>query len=76
MTLIIENASKEFLPLFEEIAKISKAKITIEKDGHSDKIAKAIKEFEKERKNSKTRKYKNIEEFQKAMKSQKKIRNL
>ena len=69
MTLIIENASKEFLPLFEEIAKISKAKITIEKDGHSDKIAKAIKEFEKERKNSKTGKYKNIEEFQKAMKS-------
>ena len=26
MTLIIKNASKEFLPLFEEIAKISKAK--------------------------------------------------
>ena len=69
MTLIIENANKEFLPLFEEIAKISKAKITIEKDGHSDKIAKAIKEFEKERRNSKTRKYKNIEEFQKAMNS-------
>lgn len=67
MTLIIENASKEFLPLFEEIAKISKAKIAIEKDGHSDKIAKAIKEFEKEHKNGKTRKYKNIEEFQKAM---------
>ena len=69
MTLIIENASKEFLPLFEEIAKISKTKIAIEQDGHSDKIAKAIKEFEKERRNSKTRKYKNIEEFQKAMKS-------
>ena len=67
MTLIIENASKEFLPLFEEIAKISKAKITIEQDGHSDKIAKAIKEFEKERKNGKTKKYKSIEEFQKAM---------
>lgn len=62
MTLIIENTSKEFLPLFEEIAKISKAKITIEKDGHSDKIAKAIKEFERERKNGKTRKYKNIED--------------
>lgn len=67
MTLIIENASKEFLPLFEEIAKISKAKITIEKDGHSDKIAKAIKEFEKERKNGKTKRYKSIKEFQKAM---------
>lgn len=67
MTLIIENTSKEFLPLFEEIAKISKAKITIEKDEHSDKIAKAIKEFEKERKNGKTKRYKNIEEFQKAM---------
>ncbi len=69
MTLIIENASKEFLPLFEEIAKISKAKITIEQDGHSDKIAKAIKEFEKERKNGKTKRHKSIEEFQKAMKS-------
>ena len=70
MILIIENASKEFLPLFEDIAKISKAKIAIKKDGHSDKIAKAIKEFEKERKNGKTRKYKNIEEFQRAMKNQ------
>ena len=65
----MKTQARIFLPLFEEIAKISKAKITIEKDGHSDKIAKAIKEFEKERKNSKTGKYKNIEEFQKAMKS-------
>lgn len=47
---------------------MSKAKIAIEQDGHSDKIAKAIKEFEKERKNGKTKRYKNIEEFQKAMK--------
>ena len=67
MALIIENANKEFLPLFEEIAKISKAKIAIE-NGHSNKIAKAIKEFEKERRNGKTRKYKNIEEFQRDMK--------
>ena len=67
MALIIENANKEFLPLFEEIAKISKAKIAIE-NGHSNKIAKAIKEFEKERRNGKTRKYKNMEEFQRDMK--------
>ena len=67
MTLIIENASKEFLPLFEEIAKISKTKIAIEQDEHSDKITKAIKEFEKERKSGKTKRYKSIEEFQRAM---------
>lgn len=70
MILIIENASKEFLPLLEEIAKISKAKIAMEQDGHSDKIAKTIKEFEKERKNGKTKKYKSIEKFQKTMKDQ------
>lgn len=65
MTLIIENASEKFLPLFTEVAKLSKAKIAIAEE--NQEVAQAIKEFEKERKEGKTKRYKNIAEFQKAM---------
>ncbi|TLD79957.1 hypothetical protein LS68_008955 [Helicobacter sp. MIT 05-5293] len=65
MTLIIENASEKFLPLFQEVARLSKAKISIEEE--NEEITQAIKAFEKERKEGKTKRYKNIAEFQKAM---------
>ena len=65
MTLVIENASEKFLPLFQEVAKLGKAKITIAKE--NKEITQAIKAFEKERKEAKTKRYKNLMEFQKAM---------
>ena len=63
MTLVIENANEEFLPLFQEAAKLSKAKIKIT----SDNITQAIKDFEKERKSGKTKRYKDVVAFRKAM---------
>ncbi|WP_267891860.1 hypothetical protein [Helicobacter mesocricetorum] len=42
MTLVIENASKEFLPLFQEVARLGKAKITIAEENSNEEIAQAI----------------------------------
>ncbi|WP_158655448.1 hypothetical protein [Helicobacter marmotae] len=53
------------MPLFQEVAKLSKAQISIEEE--NAEITQAIKAFEKERANGKTKRYKNVAEFQKAM---------
>lgn len=64
MTLTIENINEKFLPLFQEIAKLSNARIHITQPSE---IERAISEFEREQKEGKTKRYKSLDEFEKAM---------
>ena len=62
MTLIIENADKNLERAIKNAVKLTDAKITIQKEP-SDELIEAIKEVE----NGEVERYKNFEEFKKAM---------
>lgn len=62
MTLIIENADKNLERAIKNVVKLTDAKITIQKEP-SDELIEAIKEVE----NGEVERYKNFEEFKKAM---------
>lgn len=62
MTLIIENADKNLERAIKNVVKLTDAKITIQKEP-SDELIEAIKEV----KNGEVERYKNFEEFKKAM---------
>lgn len=73
MTLVIENASEKFLPLFQEVAKLDKAKITIAEEDKditqaiierkSPKLKKFIREYEKDKRVKKLKTYTNFDAF-------------
>lgn len=72
MTLVIENASEKFLPLFQEVAKLDKAKITIAEEDKditqaierkSPKFKKFIREYEKDKRAKKLKTYANFDAF-------------
>ncbi|WP_432633263.1 hypothetical protein [Brachyspira sp.] len=62
MTLIIENADKNLERAIKNVVKLTDAKMTIQKEP-SDELIEAIKEVE----NGEVERYKNFEEFKKAM---------
>lgn len=72
MTLVIENASEKFLPLFQEVAKLDKAKITIAEEDKditqaierkSPKLKKFIREYEKDKRAKKLKTYADFDAF-------------
>ncbi|WP_110558947.1 hypothetical protein [Helicobacter cinaedi] len=66
MTLIIENVKDEFLPAYTELVKNTNATIITQHD-KTREVQDAIAEFEAEQREGKTKRYKNFEEFEKAM---------
>lgn len=62
MILVIENADKNLCIAIKNVVKLTDAKMTIQKEPR-DELIEAIKEVE----NGEVERYKNFEEFKKAM---------
>lgn len=65
MILVIENVKKEFLPVFESLAKSIKADCQIKYSKSESSVQKAIKEIKK----GKCESFNNFEEYKKAMRN-------
>lgn len=66
MTLIIENANKDLIKAFKNMAKAAGAKLTISEE---KKPSKRLREAIKEVKDGKVEKFKDFESYKKAMDS-------
>ena len=68
MTLIIENIKDEFLPAYTELVKNTNAIIIAQHDDmQKAEIQEAIAEFEAEQREGKTKRYKSLAEFERAI---------